>query len=278
MRDMADINSDISPPTTAGRWRKLTRLRPWIQTGFLGVWLAPLSRWVGGIPGCVFHCYACPLASFACPIGIAANFSAVHAFPFLTVGILALTAGLIGSLVCGWACPFGFLQDLFAKIPLPKFRLPQWTGHFRYAVLIALVIVVPFFLGEADNPVFICKLCPAGAFEAGVPRMIQGAITGETVSLSTVKWVILGVFLVGMVFTYRPWCKVFCPLGGFLSLFNRISIFHLRFRRAACTQCNTCRARCPMGLQVEKRANVSECIRCMECTTCGAIEPAIGAK
>ena len=42
--------------------RKLSRLRPWVQTGFLGVWLAPVGRWLHGIPGCVFHCYSCPLS------------------------------------------------------------------------------------------------------------------------------------------------------------------------------------------------------------------------
>jgi len=51
------------PPTELGR--KLSRLRPWVQTGFLGVWLAPVGQWLHGIPSCVFHCYSCPLSSFA---------------------------------------------------------------------------------------------------------------------------------------------------------------------------------------------------------------------
>ena len=51
-------------PTELGR--KLKRLRPWVQTGFLAVWLAPVGQWLHGIPGCVFHCYSCPLSSFAC--------------------------------------------------------------------------------------------------------------------------------------------------------------------------------------------------------------------
>ena len=58
-------------PTEIGR--KLKRLRPWVQTGFLVVWLAPVGQWLHGIPSCVFHCYSCPLSSFACPIGVAAN-------------------------------------------------------------------------------------------------------------------------------------------------------------------------------------------------------------
>ena len=62
-------------PTELGR--KLKRIRPWVQTGFLGLWLAPLGPWLHGIPGCVFHCYSCPLSSFACTIGVAANYAAL---------------------------------------------------------------------------------------------------------------------------------------------------------------------------------------------------------
>lgn len=270
---MADTNPEISAAGAAGRGRKLVGLRPWIQTAFLAVWLAPASRWLHGVPSCVFHCYACPLSSFACPVGVVANFSAWHIFPFLAVGVLVLVAALVGSLVCGWACPFGFVQDLAARIRVRKFRLPNWTGYFRYVVLVGLVVLVPYFWGES-HPLFICRLCPAGAFEAGVPHMILGAVTDHpVVTLSTAKWVVLGVFLGAMVFTYRPWCKVFCPLGGFLSLFNRISMFHLRFRGQDCTECNTCRSRCRMGVKVENRVNTADCIRCMECTTCGAIQP-----
>ncbi len=66
---------ELREPAELGR--RLTRLRPWVQTGFLAVWLAPLGRWLHGIPGCVFHCYSCPLSSFACPVGVAANYAAL---------------------------------------------------------------------------------------------------------------------------------------------------------------------------------------------------------
>lgn len=274
MRDMTTAKMDTMEPRS--RLQRLLRLRPWLQTTFLAVWLAPMSRWLHAVPGCVYHCYACPLSSFACPIGVVANFSAWHVFPFLTIGILVFVAALIGSLGCGWACPFGFLQDLAAKIPLRKFRIPNWMRYGRYLVLIGLVVLVPYFWGE-EHPLFICRLCPAGAVEAGVPRMIMGmTMLGQPeVSLSSVKAVILGVFLVAIVFTYRPWCKVLCPLGGFLALFNRFSIFHLRFDSSDCTECNTCRSRCDIGVKVDRSVNNTGCIRCMECVTCGAIKPGL---
>ncbi len=282
MRDMANTNSgkgienpvkEVQPSigfSSGKRSRRLVRLRPWVQTAMLGVWLAPLGRWLHSLPGCVFHCYACPLSSFACPVGVVASFSAAHLFPFLAVGVVLLVAALIGSLVCGWACPFGFVQDLIAKIPLWKIRIPNWLGVGRYLVLIGLVIVVPYLWGEGHR-LFICRLCPAGALEAGLPRTLAGQI-----HMSLSKWGILAAFLVAAVFTYRPWCKVFCPLGGFLSLFNRFSVFHLRYDRQRCSACRVCGANCPMGVTVRRAVNTSHCNRCMECTTCGAIRPALG--
>jgi ferredoxin len=268
-------------PTTLGA--KLVRLRPWVQAGFLTVWLAPLSRWVGGVPGCVFHCYSCPLSSFACPVGSMANYAALFPVcwevPFLLLGILLAVAAISGSLACGWACPFGFLQDGLAKIPTPKLRLPGWVGHFRYVVLVGLVLALPMILGSKGVPydeqaVSICRLCPAGALEAGVPYSVQSMMAGGGWIMSGFKTGILALFIGAALFIHRPWCRIICPLGGLLALFNRFSLFHLRFNARECIECNLCRSRCSMGVKVDQAVNVTGCIRCLECAKCGALEPA----
>jgi polyferredoxin len=263
--------------------RKLSRLRPWVQTGFLAVWLAPLGRWLHGIPGCVFHCYSCPLSSFACPIGVMANYAAllpvVGEIPYLLIGLLLLVGATTGSLICGWACPFGFLQNLLGKISPRKITLPSWIGYFRYVVLVGLVLLLPAILGYKGIPfdeqaVSICRLCPAGALEAGLPYSVQALMAGNGWMMSGLKTGILVAFIAGAIFIHRPWCRIFCPLGGLLALFNRFSLFHLRFNPKECIECNLCRSRCSMGVKVDQAVNVTGCIRCLECTTCGAIEPA----
>ena len=269
-------------PTALGK--KLSRLRPWVQTGFLGVWLAPVGQWLHGIPSCVFHCYSCPLSAFACPIGVMANYAAllpvVWEVPYLLAGLLLLVGAVSGSLVCGWACPFGFLQDLLGKISRRKLLPPSWAGGFRYVVLVGLVILLPMILGFEGVPfekqvISICRLCPAGALEAGLPYSVQSLMAGSGWLMSWWKSAILVLFFAAAILVHRPWCRMFCPLGGLLALFNRFSLFHLRFNSANCVECNLCRSRCAMGVKVDQKVNVAGCIRCLECTTCGAIEPAL---
>ncbi|HUU36286.1 MAG TPA: 4Fe-4S binding protein, partial [Vicinamibacterales bacterium] len=152
------------------RWRLA------VQTAFLGVWLLPLRLFTICSP--VFHCYACPLAAFACPIGVLAQFSALHVVPLIALGTLFVVGALFGAFICGWVCPFGWLQDLAAKLPIRKLTLPRWSSNFRYVVLVGLVLLVPYFLGE-KHPLFICRVCPAGALEGAVPNSVQKALAGD---------------------------------------------------------------------------------------------------
>lgn len=251
--------------------RRLAGWRAWIQAGFLLMWLDPLMIRMHSVCGPVFHCYSCPLATFACPIGVLANFSALHLFPFLALGTLAFVGALFGSFVCGWACPFGFLQDLAAKVPTPKFALPAWMSCFRYGVLFLLVLAIPYLFGE-EHPLFFCRLCPAGALEGAVPHMAQLAVAGQPIVWPTAaKTIVLVLTLLAMFFTWRPWCTLFCPLGAIYGLLNRTSLLVLRFQPSRCGNCERCRNVCLDGREPEQRIDGLRCIRCLECTQCRAV-------
>ena len=246
---------------------RLIPYRFWVQFAFLAAWLAPLRYFRICSP--VFHCYACPLAAFGCPLGVLAQFSALHVIPFVTIGILVIVGAFMGTMVCGWMCPFGLLQDLAAKVPWRKFQLPSWVGYGRYVMLGVTVLAIPYFFGE-DHILFICRICPAGALEAGVPGMVQQAMANEPVVWpSMVKLVILGVFLVAIFLVKRPWCRIFCPLGGIFSLFNRVSVVFMGLNKEACTQCNRCHTLCDINVKPDQQPNDTSCIRCYDCTKCG---------
>ncbi len=270
MRAMAES----SKPNIPRRRLNLGKLRPWVQTAFLAVWLDPLLlRW-HSVPGCVFHCYACPLATVACPIGLMSQFAAMHMWPLMILGVLITVGGLFGTAVCGWACPFGFFQDLLAKIPTPKYSLPSWLGYGRFVTLIGLVLLIPFFFGD-DHPLFFCNVCPAGALEAALGQSIY---RGQLFIPNTIKLIVTGVVLFLAFFTYRPWCRIFCPLGGIFAIFNRFSLLYLHYNAPKCTECNLCRSRCKYDVKLDKSINNASCIRCMECTNCPAITLTIAGK
>ena len=86
--------AEAKPPSFTAR---LARWRTLVQAAFLLVWLDPFMLRLHSVCGPVFHCYSCPLATFACPIGVIANFGALHVFPFLAVGTLLVVGGLFGT-------------------------------------------------------------------------------------------------------------------------------------------------------------------------------------
>lgn len=144
--------------------------RGWIQFLSAVFFNLPfLSVYLKHVPVPVLHCYACPLAAGACPIGTLQFFLVSGQIPFLTLGLLALFGLLLGRFFCGYLCPFGFLQDLLFKITKKEKRLPRWFGYGKYLTLALLVVVMPWLLKE---PLF-CKICPAGTLEAGVPIVAQ---------------------------------------------------------------------------------------------------------
>lgn len=253
---------------------KLIPHRLWVQVGFLMVWLDPLGMRLHNICSPVFHCYACPLATFACPIGVIAQFSALHLIPFLAIGTLILVGAFIGSIVCGWMCPFGLLQDLAAKLPIPRFKIPKWMGAIRYIVLAGTVIIIPFLFGES-HPLFVCKVCPAGGLEAAVPNIISAAVQGNAVPWpNAIKISIILAFLTAIFVTIRPWCRILCPLGAIFGFFNRFSVFSMKLEDHNCTHCGHCRTLCTYGGKPDESPNSDSCLRCLECTQCspGALQ------
>jgi polyferredoxin len=250
---------------------RLVRARAWVQGLFLLVWLDPLMLRMHNVCSPVFHCYSCPLATFACPIGVVAQFGALHLIPFLAIGTLLLAGGLAGAFICGWLCPFGFLQDVLGKIPTRRVPLPRWTGYGRYVVLAGLVIAVPILLGSG-HALFICRVCPVGALEGALPLNVGLALNAQPLVLpSLAKMAVVVLIVTAMFLTWRPWCRLFCPLGAIYGIMNRGSAVFLRLDRAGCTDCGRCARQCRYGVHPGRDPGDSRCIRCLECTACEAL-------
>ena len=251
---------------------KLAGWRGWFQTAFLLAWLDPFSWRFHYLCSPVFHCHSCPLAVLACPIGVLANFSALHVFPFLAVGTLVVTGVVFGTFVCGWACPFGFFQDLVGRIPTPKVRLPSWLGYTRYATLGGLVLAIPYFYGE-NHPLFFCRLVSGGSNGGGGALYGQPGYPGRRAGVAqrgedqhSVDRCCSPCFSRG---DHGACCCA--RLGAIYGLCNRVSVLVLRFRADRCNDCDLCRLLCNYRGLGERRGKETNCLRCLDCTQCTAI-------
>ncbi|MBO6179270.1 MAG: 4Fe-4S binding protein [Selenomonadaceae bacterium] len=222
------------------------------------------------------NCYSCPAATLSCPLGAMQTIigSAGSVFGFYAFGFILMFGVLCGRFICGFLCPFGLFQELLAKIPLPKKKLPQILNYVKYAVLFIFVLLLPLAGALASGigePAFCQYICPAGTLEAAIPLLITHSEFMDSVGvLFAVKLTVLLIVIIGCMTVYRFFCKTLCPLGALYGLLNKISFYRMGFNKQACVNCGACEKICPMGINPAKSANSTECIRCGKCVeTCG---------
>ena len=259
----------------------LSRFRGWIQAAATLLTNIHLPNFFKGgiyqgkgksvcVPG--LNCYSCPAASGACPIGAfqAVVGSSKFRFSYYITGILILLGVLLGRFICGFLCPFGWLQELLHKIPGKKLstkKLKPLT-YLKYVILLLAVVLLPALIvndvGMGD-PYFCKYICPAGTFEGAMGLLANPVNAGKFSILNilfTRKFVIMVAILLACVFFYRAFCRFLCPLGAIYGLFARVSIIGVKVEKSKCTNCGRCVAHCKMDI---RHVGDHECIHCASC-------------
>lgn len=223
------------------------------------------------VPG--LNCYSCPAAAASCPIGAlqAVIGSSKFQFAWYVVGFLIFAGALLGRVVCGFLCPFGWFQELLHKIPAKKFstRRVRILTYLKYGILALFVIVLPMTVvnevGMGDP--FFCKyICPQGVVEGAIPLAIANeGIRSALGALFSWKTGVLLAVVTASMFIYRPFCKWICPLGAVYALMNHVSLFQMKVDKSKCVSCGACAKACKMDVDITKSPNHSECIRCGMC-------------
>jgi len=263
--------------------------RKWVQALWFflanGFWGFPITGTIYQGPLKIIcspglNCYSCPAATSYCPIGslqqllLGIRFSLQNGqyfFGSFVLGSMGMLGAVFGRLICGWACPFGFFQELLYKIPSVKISIPTRLRWLKYGFLLLFVIILPLVLVDdfAMGKPWFCKfICPAGTLEAGIPMLILFPNLRLTVGwLYLNKLIILAGFTVWSVLASRPFCRTTCPLGAFYALFSRYKLIKLKFNEDNCTKCKACHKVCPVEIKFNETPNSCECVYCLRCMT-----------
>lgn len=235
------------------------------------------------VPG--LNCYSCPGAVGACPIGSLQGFLSgfKFRFPYYVLGLLIFFGAVLGRAVCGFLCPFGWLQELIHCIPgVPKvnrFRADRPLRYLKYVVLVLLVIVLPTCV--ALTPFFCKYLCPSGTVAGILLTARDGMLRAQLGGIFLWKLFLLLDILAACLIIWRPFCKYLCPLGAIYGFFNKFALYRNHLDSSKCTSCGACAAACRMCIDPSKSPNSPECIRCGDCVKAcpkDALSCGFGAK
>ena len=234
---------------------------------------------------------------------MSSGWNAAIVFPWVGLASFVIVGVLIGKSMCGWVCPFGFVQDLVGFFRRKQTDLSTRTHetmvYVKYLVLAAtLFIFVTFSISEvmgasggyqsalgifANAPFTV--LSPSETLFATLPTMVHNFsvsmfsssgvdVLGSIGSLSALFWaqfVIMILVLAFVAYVPRSWCRYFCPHGAIMAIMNRFSFIGLRREPFKCEKvgCGKCVQVCPtrvpiLDLPWEKFSH-PECIYCMKC-------------
>jgi ferredoxin len=190
--------------------------------------------------------------------------SMVGLYPDPVMKLLAflffLVLALVGAkLICGWACPFGALQEIIYSLPIfrrtKKRKAPFWlTGTIRGIIFIIMLLFLFGIVGGRRGLVIYHYVNPFNLFGFDFDP------------ISILVMVIAAVII--SFFFYRPFCQFVCPFGLISWILERLSIFSVRIDHGTCTQCGKCIEACPLEAakgKVNKVILGAECFSCARC-------------
>ena len=186
------------------------------------------------------------------------------------------------------ACPLGSLQNAIGTTN-------KQIGFYVFGILMLYGLI----LGRT-----ICGwLCPLGLIQELLHKLPTPKIkkSRATRALSYLKYVILGVFVIGItawygifllsnpanaddfgmlnilftrkfvimliiglacVFCYRSFCRFVCPLGAIYGFFSKVAVVGVKVDPTRCNHCGSCVRSCGMDV---RHVGDHECIHCAKC-------------
>lgn len=210
---------------------------------------------------------------------------------FLVVIILTI---LSGRTYCSFLCPLGIGQDIMSRIGgrfRKKFKRYGYKRPFtivRYSLLAITLIVtvgwgIYFFTLLDPYSIFgrfmTYFIKPVILFINNFVAGILGKFDVYYLSHIPVKPFALVAYSIPAAFFIligtlsltkgRLYCNMICPVGTFLGLLSKISIFRIKLDETACTRCGRCALGCKSSCIdfLNHDIDVTRCVDCFDCIT-----------
>lgn len=210
----------------------------------------------------------------------------------LGFGVIVVLTFLSGRTYCSFFCPLGILQDLFSRVGgrlRKKFR--RYGFKKPHTLLRYSILAITLLIALTGGMYILALLDPYSIFGRimtyfGRPVIIAGnnfvaGILGKfdmytfvhasVPSFSALIYIIPALFLLLIIALSlakgRLYCNTICPVGTFLGLISKISVFRIRFDESKCTKCGRCAIACKSSCIdfLHKDIDNSRCVVCFNC-------------
>jgi polyferredoxin len=224
-----------------------------------------------------------------------------ESFFWMSLPLCVLAFSLVtGPFFCGWICPTGTIQELFAmareavtrKRPIRATRfnlilLGLFFGVFLYLVFsisaerklfvedsslywaasILLIVFLVLVRVADDVPtrslrwVSLISILTSAVFKTVITSPVHFAFVDVLDPASATTTLILAL---ASIFISRAWCRYVCPWGMLMSLLHRYSRLKVRVV-GECDACGTCVRSCRVGAVEVGRVRTEHCQFCFAC-------------
>ena len=220
----------------------------------------------------------------------------IKTLSWMSVGFIfiILLSLLFGRIYCSFLCPLGIFQDIISFFSkkfkfLKRYKFSKAYNYIRYSLL-GLTIIFLFF-----NIIFFVTLLDPysnfGRIMNGLirPSLILGnnllAIILEKLNIYYFSPLQVKTNLLAIIFPIsllliliwfagkrgRLFCNTICPIGTFLGIISKFSIYKIKINKDTCISCGKCSFACKsecISIK-DKSVDFTRCVGCMNCiTTC----------
>jgi ferredoxin len=183
---------------------------------------------------------------------------------------------VFGRFFCGWMCPMGVLHHVLGHLGRKRKVLqrveqnaPRSSHKIKYAVLAVMLGLA------AAGSVQIGLLDPIASTWRGLSISVLPAASNTVYGLyqgerhfqwgTLITIVFFGALALNFVYP-RFYCRVLCPLGAFLGLLSKFSLFRISKDLSRCNDCDVCGADCQGAADPQGTVRATECMVCLNCT------------